>query len=60
LAIPGASRSEQPNLKVTEDDFSSLHKPPSSSGLTGRSSTPRLRDFVTGISEYWIARVRGR
>jgi len=27
-----------------------LHKDPSSSGLTGRSSTPRLLDFITNVS----------
>jgi hypothetical protein len=31
----------------------------SSSGLTGRSSTPRLFGSITGVSDYWITRLRG-
>src|SRR5450759_2503409 len=36
---------------------------PSASPMTGSSgvsSTPRLLDSITGASEYWIARFRGR
>jgi hypothetical protein len=32
----------------------------SSSPRTRGSSTPRLIDSIIGVSEYWIARLRGR
>jgi hypothetical protein len=31
----------------------------SSSGLTGRSSTPRLLDFIPGGGDYWMPAFRG-
>ena len=36
-----------------------LHKELSSSGLTGRSSTPRLLDFITNVSGILDSRFRG-
>jgi hypothetical protein len=31
-----------------------LHPLPSSPGLTGGSSTPRVLDSIAGVSEYWM------
>jgi hypothetical protein len=35
------------------------HTPLSSPGLTGRTSTPRLLDSITGFPAYWIPAFAG-
>jgi hypothetical protein len=40
-------------------NFIANHIPSSSSGLTGRSSNPRVIAFISGLGDYWMPACAG-